>query len=189
MLLSYNSIIKEGHMRLIIIYLLTFSVFANDYFPGDNWETRDGSSLGLDEAKIDKLFKLTFEDSATMSAVLIKDGYIVKEKHAEGFDKNSYGTSWSTAKSFYAALIGISLDKGEIQSLDEPVGNYIDSYNRDGKEDITIRQILNMTSGLEFPSHEHEMMFLKKITLSMLLKLGLRVLQEKNSSITTLIQC
>ena len=73
-------------MRLIIIYLLTFFVFANDYFPGDNWETRDGSSLGLDEAKIDKLFKLTFEDSATMSAVLIKDGYIVKEKHAEGFD-------------------------------------------------------------------------------------------------------
>ena len=61
MLLSYNSIIKEGHMRLIIIYLLTFSVFANDYFPDDNWETRDGSSLGLDEAKIDKLFKLTFE--------------------------------------------------------------------------------------------------------------------------------
>ena len=145
MLLSYNSIIKEGHMRLIIIYLLTFSVLANDYFPDDNWEARDGSSLGLDVAKIDKLFKLTFEDSATMSAVLIKDGYIVKEKHAEGFDKNSYGTSWSTAKSFYAALIGISLDKGEIQSLDEPVGNYIDSYNRDGKEDITIRQILKLS--------------------------------------------
>jgi CubicO group peptidase (beta-lactamase class C family) len=172
MLLSYNSIIKEGHMRLIIIYLLTFSVFANDYFPDDNWEVRDGSSLGLDEAKIDKLFKLTFEDSATMSAVLIKDGYIVKEKHAEGFDKNSYGTSWSTAKSFYAALIGISLDKGEIQSLDEPVGNYIDSYNRDGKEDITIRQIMNMTSGLEFPSHEHEMMFFEENHLEYALEVG-----------------
>ena len=84
-------------------------------------------------------------------------------------------------KSFYAALIGISLDKGEIQSLDEPVGNYIDSYNRDGKEDITIRQILNMTSGLEFPSHEHEMMFFEENHLEYALEVGVESTQEKNS--------
>ncbi len=172
MLLSYIQIIREGHLRLIIIFILAFTINANDYFPGNDWEKRDGNSLGLDQNKIDKLFDLTFEDSATMSAVLIKDGYIVEEKYADGFDQNSFGTSWSTAKSFYAALIGISLDRGEIKSLDEPVGNYIDSYNDDGKREITIRQILNMTSGLEFPSHEHEMMFFEEDHLEYALKVG-----------------
>ena len=69
-----------------------------------------------------------------------------------------------------------------------PVGNYIDSYNRDGKEVITIRQILNMTSGLEFPSHEHEMMFLKK-SPEYALEVGVESTPGKNSSITMLIQC
>ena len=57
--------------------------------------------------------------------------------------------------------MGISLDRGEIKSLDEPVANYVDSYKTPEKQKITIRQILNMTSGLEFPDHEHEMMFLE----------------------------
>ena len=62
------------------------------------------------------------------------------------------------AKSFYAALIGISIDRGEIESLDDTVAKYLDYFN-DERRDITIRQILNMTSGLEFPTHEHEEMF------------------------------
>ena len=83
----------------------------------------------------------------------------MKEQYANGFDQNSFGTSWSTAKSFYAALIGISIDRGEIDSLDDPVSRYIEEFDKPEKKDITIRQILNMTSGLEFPSHEHEKMF------------------------------
>ena len=62
------------------------------------------------------------------------------------------------AKSYYAALIGISLDKGEIQSLDENVANYLEYFN-DERSKITIRDLLDMSSGLDFPSHEHEKMF------------------------------
>ncbi len=70
------------------------------------------------------------------------------------------------AKSFYAALIGISIDRGEIQSLDEPVANYLDYFN-DGRREITIRQLLNMSSGLDMPVHEHEEMFFPLITWTM----------------------
>ena len=52
----------------------------------------------------------------------------VGEKYADGYGKSSHGTSWSMAKSYYAALIGISLDKGEIESLDENVSNYLDYF-------------------------------------------------------------
>lgn len=148
-------------MRVLIIFFITLFTLAEDYFPGENWETASAEEVGLAESKVAELFEMTFEDDATMSAILIKDGYIVYEKYADGFDQNSFGTSWSTAKSYYAALIGISLDRGEIDSLDDPVSKYVESYLTPEKENITIRQILNMTSGLEFPSHEHEMMFLE----------------------------
>ena len=148
-------------MRVLILFFITLFTLAEDYFPGENWETASVEEVGLAENKVAELFEMTFEDDATMSAILIKDGYIVYEQYADGFDQNSFGTSWSTAKSYYAALIGISLDRGEIDSLDDPVSKYVESYLTPEKENITIRQILNMTSGLEFPSHEHEMMFLE----------------------------
>ena len=159
-------------MRVLSIFLLCGYIFANPYFPGDAWETKNHDEVGLDKLKIEELFELTFSDDATMSAVLIKDGYIIKEQYAEGFNENSYGTSWSTAKSFYAALVGISLDKGEIDSLDDPVAKYVPQYNEGKKKDITIRQILNMTSGLEFPSHEHEMMFFEPDHLAYAYEVG-----------------
>ena len=62
------------------------------------------------------------------------------------------------AKSFYASLIGISIEMGEIGSLDDKVSDYLDYFTEDRK-DITIREVLDMTSGLENPDHEHEIMF------------------------------
>ena len=160
-------------MRLLITLLISSFTIAEAYFPDNTWETRTAQESNLNEEQIDKLFDLTFSDQATMGAVLIKDGYIVKEQYADGFNQDSYGTSWSTAKSFYAALIGISLDKGEIDSLDDPVSKYVKEYDTAGKKDITIRQILNMTSGLEFPSHEHEMMFFEDDHMEYAFKVGM----------------
>ena len=121
-------------MRLLIILLLTSYTFGEQYFPGDVWETKTIEESGLTQDKVDTLFDLTFNDEATMGAILIKDGYIVREQYAEGFNQNSHGTSWSTAKSFYAALIGISLDRGEIESLDDPVSKYISEYDNPEKK-------------------------------------------------------
>ncbi len=127
-------------------------------FPGNSWTVKNPSELGIDASKIEKLFDLSFQDDATQSVVLIKDGYLIAERYAEGYDKDSIGTSWSMAKSFYASLIGISIEKGEIGSLDDKVSDYLDYFNED-RQNITIREVLDMTSGLENPDHEHEIMF------------------------------
>ena len=127
-------------------------------FPGDSWVERSPSELGINASKVERLFDLSFEDDATQSVVLIKDGYLIAERYADGYDKDSIGTSWSMAKSFYASLIGISIEKGEIGSLDDKVSDYLDYFNED-RQDITIREVLDMTSGLENPDHEHEIMF------------------------------
>ena len=139
------------------ILVISFSFFlVSNVFA---WNEKSPSDLNIDSKKIEHLFDLAFSDDATQSVVLIKDGFLIGERYANGYDKESFGTSWSVAKSFYAALILISIDKGEIQSLDERIGNYI-NFN-DERDEITIRQLLNMSSGLQYPWHQHEAMFFK----------------------------
>ena len=149
----------------ILVLVLTLGLVVpysseSKVFPDDEWVIKSASDLAIDQEKVDRLFDLSFEDDATQAVVLIKDGYLIGERYADGFDKNSFGTSWSMAKSFYASLIGISIDRGEIKSLDDKVSDYLDYFN-DERAEITIRDILNMASGLQFPEHEHELMFFK----------------------------
>jgi len=154
---------KLNNYKFIVLTYPMFLFFTidmlADYLPqSDNWEISTPEEEGVNSKKVNKLMDLSFSDDSTSAVVVIKNGKIIGEKYADGYDKSSHGTSWSMAKSYYAALIGISLDKGEIKSLDENVSNYLD-YFADERSKITIRDLLDMSSGLDFPSHEHEKMF------------------------------
>ena len=151
---------KSGVAAGLLLTLLSANLQGQNIeaYPAQEWSEIAAAAAQLDQTKIDRLFDLSFQDSATQGVVLIKNGLLVGERYADGFSTDSYGTSWSMAKSFYAALIGISIDRGEISSLDDPVALYLDYFN-DERRDITLRDLLNMTSGLEFPEHEHEDMF------------------------------
>ena len=160
-------------LAIILSCIFTFNAIAQENeFPADKWKTKSSSEFNIDQIKIDTLFDLSFEDSATQSVVLIKDGFLIGERYADGYDQKSYGTSWSMAKSFYAALIGISLELGEISSLDDTVGTYL-SYFDDERSVVTIRDLLNMTSGLEFPEHEHENMFFRDDQMEYVKSIGM----------------
>ncbi|MDB3925548.1 beta-lactamase family protein [Porticoccaceae bacterium] len=133
----------------------------NGHFPSEVWQTQSAEAVNVHPKKLEKLFNLSFEDPSTQGAALFKNGKLIKEHYAKGYSKDNVATSWSMAKSFYAALVGISIERGEIGHLDEKLSLYLD-YFSDDRRDVTIRQLLNMTSGLEMPSHEHEKMFFTK---------------------------
>ena len=152
-LFLFSFAIKSFKIFLISCFLVSINLEAFE-----DLEVKDSNVLGIDQLDIDALFDLSFEDDSTQSVVLLKNGYLIGERYADGFNKDSYGTSWSMAKSFYAALILISIDRGEIKSLDEKVSNYLPFFD-DERKVITIRQLLNMSSGLEYPDHQHETMF------------------------------
>ena len=150
-------------MNKVLFLLLSLSCAASyasqsATFPDQDWMQSSPESVAISDKKIQHLFDLSFQDQATQGVVLIKDGYLIGERYAEGFDSQSPATSWSMAKSFYASLIGISIDRGEIGSLDDKVSDYLEYFN-DERKDITIRHVLDMASGLEMPVHEHENMF------------------------------
>ena len=71
----------------------------------------------------------------------LQDGFINRDRY-------SLATSWSTAKSFVSILIGIAIDQGYIQSVDESASTYITEWSYDNRNQITIRNLLDMRSGL-----------------------------------------
>ena len=164
-----------NHIRpfLVLVLLSPFALnVLADYFPNkENWDISSPEAEGVNPNKIDKLMDLSFSDDATQAVVVNKNGKIISEKYADGYDLDSHGTSWSMAKSYYAALIGISLDRGEINSLDDKVSDYLDYFD-DERSDITLRDLLDMSSGLDFPTHEHEKMFFQADHLQYAKKVG-----------------
>ena len=169
---------KNIFSLLFSALLFSLSVSAT-YFPDNqSWIKSSPEEEGVSTEKVNKLLDLSFSDDATQAVVVVKNGKIISEKYADGYDIDSHGTSWSMAKSYYAALVGISIDRGEIKSLDERVANYLDYFN-DERSDITIRDLLDMSSGLDFPSHEHEKMFFQTDHLAYAKEVGV----EKDAGI------
>lgn len=104
---------------------------------------------------IEALAGRAFDDSpenplATTQALLVlRDGEIVFERYAEGFDAASTFISWSMAKSMTSALCGVLVDRGEID-VDAPAAAPEWQGDGDPRNAITLRHLLEMRSGLEW---------------------------------------
>jgi CubicO group peptidase (beta-lactamase class C family) len=86
----------------------------------------------------------------TTSFLVFKGDSLIHETYSKKHDQKTVSNSFSAAKTFVALLIGIAHKEGKINSLDEPIGNYIDSYQIGKKKKITIRHLLMMASGLNW---------------------------------------
>ena len=86
----------------------------------------------------------------TKAYLVFKGDEIIFEKYWGNHKKETVSNSFSAAKTVVALLIGIALDEGKIKSLDDKVGKYIPEFNDKGKEKITVRHLLLMSSGLDW---------------------------------------
>tara|TARA_Y100000588_G_scaffold386706_1_gene482849 strand:- start:3 stop:1334 length:1332 start_codon:yes stop_codon:yes gene_type:complete len=108
----------------------------------------DASAL---EAASDWAFDRESPEQVTLSLLVLHRGNIIHERYAPGFDMGTRTRTWSTAKSIASTLIGMLVDQGKL-SLDEPLGFPFLPESADGDDPrakITLRHVLNMSSGLE----------------------------------------
>lgn len=82
--------------------------------------------------------------------VVLKDGAIVHESYYKGTQPDDLRISWSVAKSYLSALIGVLMDEGAIDSIDDPVTKYAPALTGGAYDGATIRNVLNMASGVVF---------------------------------------
>ena len=92
----------------------------------------------------------------TTAFLIIKDDRLIYENYFNGYERDSVNTSFSVAKSFVSALVGISIDEGLIDSVDDPITKYIpELQNKDSRYSaITIKNLLSMASGLRYLEEE-----------------------------------
>lgn len=107
------------------------------------------ANAGASQDAVDAILNHIFTDAAVQSVLISKQGFTIGERYADGYDRDSYGTSWSVAKSFYSAAIGVAIDEGFIASVDIKVSNIINEWQDSDKADITLKQILQMRSGYD----------------------------------------
>jgi CubicO group peptidase (beta-lactamase class C family) len=88
--------------------------------------------------------------TSTTSLVVIKNGALVSEDYYLGTKAGDQRISWSVAKSFLSAMFGIAVADGRIKSLDEPVDAYAPMLKGSVYEGVSIRNVLNMASGIAF---------------------------------------
>ncbi|MEM7328230.1 MAG: serine hydrolase [Pseudomonadota bacterium] len=82
------------------------------------------------------------------SLVIVHNGNIRLEEYGLGFRETGRWTSFSVAKSLTSTLVGAALKDGHIESLDDPVSKYIRGLENSAYDDVTIEQLLTMSSGV-----------------------------------------
>ena len=82
--------------------------------------------------------------------MILKDGEVLYENYWNKNKENSRHIIWSVSKSFLSALVGIALDEGLIDDINDPIIKYLKDFEGTGYEGVSIKNLLQMSSGIEF---------------------------------------
>jgi CubicO group peptidase (beta-lactamase class C family) len=82
--------------------------------------------------------------------VVLHRGQLRLERYGLGFDAQGRWTSFSVAKSLTATLVGAAVRDGHIKSMDDKVSDYVQELKGSAYDDVTLRQLLTMTSGVQW---------------------------------------
>ncbi len=86
----------------------------------------------------------------TDGLMILKDGEVLYENYWNKNKENSRHIIWSVSKSFLSALVGIALDEGLIDDINDPIIKYLKDFEGTGYEGVSIKNLLQMSSGIAF---------------------------------------
>jgi CubicO group peptidase (beta-lactamase class C family) len=86
------------------------------------------------------------------AVVVVKDGHIVAERYAAGFDVDTPLISYSVAKSFTNAFLAVLVRDGKLK-VDQSVGAREWAQPDDPRGTLSVEDLLRMRSGLDAPEN------------------------------------
>jgi hypothetical protein len=108
-------------------------------------------NTGIDTIKLGDITKRLITDNAykgnAFAFMVIHKGVPVVEAYKPQFNQKTRFLSWSMAKSLTNALVGVFVEKGEMD-INKPAS--IDEWKADGRSKITLNDLLQMQSGLKW---------------------------------------
>ncbi|OQX98470.1 MAG: hypothetical protein B6I20_11010 [Bacteroidetes bacterium 4572_117] len=139
-------------------------IYNGDYWPTNGWKTCKPEEVGMDPEKLKQLneeISILLKIHADIHSVLIvKNGYIVAEQYySDEFNADSVHYINSCTKSITSALMGIAINKGIISDVNQKMTGFFPEYEIDNltadKQNITLEQMLMMSTGLEWYEMEY----------------------------------
>ena len=90
------------------------------------------------------------KNSHTIAFLIIRNDSLLFSKYLNGYDESSVLPSFSIAKSFVSALVGIAIEEGYLRNLDQPVTDFFPELSNRGYGKVTLRHVITMRSGINF---------------------------------------
>lgn len=141
------------YLRKALIYqqvdIDDYKIFDNRIVASENYEPW-AEAAGYNQKNIADAYIRQFDQLKTVAFLVIRNKKILFEKYWDGYSADSKSNSFSVANSIISLLIGIAMDEGYIKSVDQPVGDYLTEFSEGDKAAVTIRHLLEMSSGLSW---------------------------------------
>ncbi|MGI9278892.1 MAG: serine hydrolase domain-containing protein [Endozoicomonas sp.] len=141
-----DRIIKSVIAVSIACTFSTSSFAQGPIFPVPTWQSDTPENHGFDSNLLQNTSSYA-ESINSDSLLIIRDGYIVWEEYWNGLAANDPQKNiWSVTKSFTAAVVGITQNKGFL-SIDDKASDYISQWQGTASDPVTVRQLLANDSG------------------------------------------
>lgn len=101
------------------------------------------------------------EESNTTAFLVLKNGKVYYEKYFNGIEKGDLTQIFSITKTIVTSALGLALQDGYFQSLDQPVSDFIPEFKREGLDKITLYHLAQMQSGLSYDEYKRVVQTLK----------------------------
>lgn len=135
-------------LALATIYLAAARLLAADAtaWPVPDWQTASPESQGMSAAGVEKV-RDWLRDNGSKTGLVVRHGRIVGEWYFADAQPSSKYLVYSTSKSFASTAAGVAIAQGKIK-LETRVGDLLPDVSPPEKAQITVRQILSMTTGV-----------------------------------------
>ncbi|NPA37725.1 MAG: serine hydrolase [Chlorobi bacterium] len=124
-----------------------YEIFENRTVKASDSPVPWAKAKNYNKPELSKTLKDTLENYESVAFVVIRNDSLLIEKYWDNYGPDSYSNSFSMAKSIVSLLIGAAIDEGKIGSVDDPVYRYLPHLNEGKSRDLTIRDLLTMSSG------------------------------------------
>jgi CubicO group peptidase (beta-lactamase class C family) len=155
-LLQNKKFITLDVLVICIILVVFYSCSATSAYtyPTAEWQITTPEDQGMRSQMLADMMEHISKNSFNIDSILIvRNGYLVFDAYLYPFSKGQKHYIHSCTKSIMSALIGIAIDEGYIQNVDQPVIDFFPDKTianmDDNKKSITLKNLLTMTSGLK----------------------------------------
>jgi hypothetical protein len=184
-LLTRKAIYREGLGSVLTLdksdetasYLVPKRLKANNVtpFPYGSAPQKDTVFTNVDYEKLNETVNSTFGKNKSRAVVVIYKDQIIAEKYGDGFSKDSRILGWSMTKSIMSTVFGVLQHQNKINIQDKAP---IKSWQKDARKNITIHNLLQMNSGLEWDENYDE---ISDATKMLFLERDMTKMQEEKS--------